>query len=100
MKYTALDCPRSRTLTSIREPSLVSATAALTKTAVCCTDQRCGRAEPYPRSGSCDTDTLRPPELKHTVQHTGGDGRSEPPFQQSAYAEDPPPFMWHDGIIA
>src|SRR3954452_9119814 len=40
----------------------------------CCTDRRCGRIEPDPCSGSCDTDVLRASQLQHSVQHVGCDG--------------------------
>src|SRR5690242_16209283 len=42
-------------------------------TSPCCTDRRCGRIEPDPCSGLCDTDILWASEVQHTVQHGGGD---------------------------
>ena len=40
---------------------------------LCCTDRRCGRAEPYLYAGSCDADVLRASELEHAVQHVRRD---------------------------
>ena len=37
-------------------------------------DQRCGRTEPDPCSGSCDAHVLRASQLQHSVQHVGRDG--------------------------
>src|SRR3954467_7384273 len=40
----------------------------------CCMDQRCGRTEPDPCSGSYDADVFRASQLQHSVQHVGCDG--------------------------
>src|SRR3954468_5354605 len=42
-------------------------------TAVCCTDQGCGRTDPFPVLGSCDADGLRASQLQHAVQDLDGD---------------------------
>src|SRR4051812_11759821 len=34
----------------------------------CCTDQGCGRNDPYPVLGSCDAGGLRASQLQHAVQ--------------------------------
>ena len=38
----------------------------------CCTDQGCGRNDPYPVLGSCDADGLRASQLEHAVQRMNG----------------------------
>src|SRR3954453_50710 len=38
-----------------------------------CTDQGCGRNDPYPVLGSCDADRLRASQLQHAVQDLDGD---------------------------
>src|SRR3954471_19030614 len=40
----------------------------------CCMDQRCGRTEPDPCSGSYDADVFRASQLQHSVRHVGCDG--------------------------
>src|SRR3954469_9987940 len=37
-------------------------------------DRRCGRTEPDPCSGLCDTDVLRASQLQHSVQNIGRNG--------------------------
>jgi hypothetical protein len=42
--------------------------------ALCCTDQRCGRAEPNPYVGLCDANIGRASEIEHAIQHVSCDG--------------------------
>src|SRR3954469_10896350 len=58
---------------SVISPPTILQNCRLISRSPCCTDRRCGRIEPYPCSGSCDTNVLRASQLQHSVQHVGGD---------------------------
>src|SRR3954470_23891476 len=47
--------------------------AQFLRRSVCCTDQGCGRNDPFPVLGSCDADGLRASQLQHAVQDLDGD---------------------------
>src|SRR4051812_33449607 len=49
-------------------PSAPASTRAMTRSIAWCTDQGCGRTDPYPASGLGDADVVRAPQLQHAVE--------------------------------